>query len=42
MAWSRVLLKKLLGPQLDKKFPVFNGTQRLITTFTRDRHLSLS
>ena len=37
----RVLLKKLTGSQLVKKFPSFYGTQRFITAFTRDRHLSI-
>ena len=32
-AWSRALLKKLIGFQLVKKFPAFNGTWRFITTF---------
>jgi hypothetical protein len=32
--WSRVLLEKLTGPQLVKKFPTFYGTRRFITTFT--------
>ena len=32
----------LTGSQLVKKFPVFYGTQRFITEFTRTRHLSLS
>ena len=40
--WSRVLLEKLTGFQLDKKFPAFYGTQRFITAFTSARHLSLS
>jgi hypothetical protein len=39
---SRVLLEKLIGFQLVKKFPVFYGTQRFIISFTRARHLSLS
>jgi hypothetical protein len=39
---SRVLLGKLTGSQLVKKFPAFYGTQRFITVFTRARHLSLS
>jgi len=39
---SRVLLEKLTGPQLVKKFPAFYGTRRFITVFTRARHLSLS
>ena len=40
--WSRVLLEKLTSSKLVKKFPAFYGTQRLITTFTSARHLSLS
>ena len=40
--WSRVLLEKLTGSQLVKKFPSFYGTWRFIATFTRARHLSLS
>jgi hypothetical protein len=40
--WSRGLLEKLTATQLDKKFPVFYGTRRFITAFTRSRHLSLS
>jgi hypothetical protein len=39
---SRVLLEKLTGSQLVKKFPSFYGTQRCITAFTSARHLSLS
>ena len=39
---SRVLLEKLTGFQLVKKFPAFYGTRRFITTFTSARHLSLS
>jgi len=39
---SRVLLEKLTGPQLVKKFPTFYGTRRFITAFTGARHLSLS
>ena len=39
---SRVLLEKLTGSQLVKKFPAFYGTQRFITAFTSTRHLSLS
>jgi len=37
---SRVLLEKLTGFQLVKKFPAFSGT--LITAFTSTRHLSPS
>jgi hypothetical protein len=39
--WSRVLLEKLTGLQLVKKFPVFYGTRRFITALTRARYLSL-
>ena len=38
--WSRVLLEKLTGFQLVKKFPAFYGTRRFITAFTSARHLS--
>ena len=40
--WSRVLLEKLTGFQLVKKFPAFYGTRRFITAVTSARHLSLS
>ena len=40
--WSRVLLEKLTGLQLLKKFPAFYGTRRFITALTSVRHLSLS
>jgi len=40
--WSRVLLEKLTGSQLVKKFPTFYGNRRFITTLTSARHLSLS
>jgi hypothetical protein len=40
--WSRVLLEKLTGLQLVKKFPAFYGTGRFVTAFTSARHLSLS
>ena len=39
---SRILLEKLTGSQLLKKFPAFYGNRRFITAFTRFRHLSLS
>ena len=39
---SRVLLEKLIGSQLVKKFPAFYGTQRSIIAFTSAHHLSLS
>ena len=38
----RVLLEKLTGLQLDKKFPAFHGTRRFITALTSVHHLSLS
>jgi hypothetical protein len=40
--WSRVLPEKLKRHKILKKFPVFYGTQRFITVFTRACHLSLS
>ena len=40
--WWRVLLEKLTGLQLVKKFPAFHGTRRFITVLTSVRHLSLS
>ena len=40
--WSKVLLEKLIGFQLVKKFPAFHGTLRFITAFTSARHLSIS
>ena len=42
--WSRVLLEKLTGFQLVKKFPAFYGTRTFITAVTSapPRHLSLS
>ena len=39
--WGRVLLEKLTGFQLVKKFHAFYGTRRLITALTSARHLSL-
>ena len=39
--WSRVLLEKLTGLQLVKKFPAFYGTRKFITVFTSARYLSL-
>ena len=38
----RVLLQKLTGLQLVKKFPAFYGTRRFITAPTSFRHPSLS
>ena len=40
--WCRVLLKKLTGLQLVKKFPAFHRTRRFITALTSVRQLSLS
>ena len=40
--WCRVLLEKLTGLQLVKKFPAFHGAQRFINALTSVRHLSLS
>ena len=39
--WCRVLLEKLTGLQLVKKFPAFHGTRRFITALTSVRHVSL-
>ena len=39
---SRVLLEKLTGVQLVKKFSAFYGTRRFITAFTSAGHLFLS
>ena len=39
---EQVLLEKLTGLQLVKKFPAFNETWKFITTFTSARQLSLS
>ena len=40
--WCRVLLEKLTGLQLVKKFPAFHGSRRFITALTSVYHLSLS
>ena len=40
--WSRILLEKLTGFQLVKKFPAFYGTKLFITSFTSAQQLSLS
>jgi hypothetical protein len=37
--WSKVLLEKLTGSQLVKKFPALYGTWRFITAFTSACHL---
>ena len=38
--WSRVLLGKLTGSQLVKKFPAFYVTRKFITAFTTTRSLN--
>jgi len=40
--WSRILLDKLTGSQLLKKFPAFYGIRRFITAFTTVCQLSVS
>ena len=40
--WCRVLLEKLTGLHLVKKFPAFHGTRKFITALTSVRHLSPS
>ena len=40
--WCKVLLEKLTGLQLVKKFPAFHGTRRSITALTSVRYLSLT
>ena len=40
--WCRILLEKLTGLQLVKKFPAFYETRSFITALTSVRHLSLS
>ena len=40
--WCRVLLEKITGLQLVKKFPAFHGTREFITAQTSVRQLSLS
>ena len=40
--WCRVLLEKLTGLQIFKKFPAFHGTRRFITALTSFLQLSLS
>ena len=40
--WCRVLLEKLTGLKLAKKFPAFHGTRSFFTALTSVRHLSLS
>jgi len=38
--WSRVLLEKLTGFQLVKKFPAIYGIRRFTTAFTCPHHLT--
>ena len=40
--WNRVLLEKLRGSQIVKKFPAVYGTRRFITAFTSAHYLSIS
>jgi len=40
--WCSVLLEKLTGLQLAKKFHEFHGTRKIITALTSVHHLSLS
>jgi len=40
--WYRILLEKLPGLQLVKKFPAFHRTRRFITALTSVLHLSIS
>jgi hypothetical protein len=40
MAWFRLAVAS--GPQVVKKFLPFYGSQRVITTFARAHHFSLS
>ena len=40
--WCRVLLQKLTGLQIVKKFPAFHRTRRFINALTSVHHLSLS
>jgi hypothetical protein len=37
--WSRVLLEKITGLQLVKKFPAFYGIQSFITALTSARYM---
>ena len=39
--WSRVLLERLTGLQLVKKFPAFHGTRRFITALKRPPPVSI-
>jgi len=39
---SRVLVEKLTGSQLVKKFPAFYGDRRFTTAFTCALHMSVS
>ena len=42
LTYLRVLLEKLTGLQIVKKFPAFHGTRNFITALTSVRQLSLS
>jgi len=42
ITWSRTLFEKLRVAQLLKKLPVFYGSRRFNTVFTRVRHETLS
>jgi len=37
-SWTRVILEKLIVPQMVKKFPILYGTQRVISVFTSVSH----
>jgi hypothetical protein len=39
--WRRVLLEKLIGSEIVKKFFAFYGTRMFIAAFKSARHLSL-
>ena len=41
-SWSRIILEKLTGSQLSKKFSAFYGTQRFVNVFTTAGYLSLA
>jgi hypothetical protein len=40
--WNKVLLEKLTGSQLVKKFPAFYGPRTFIAAFAGARYLSIS
>jgi len=41
-SWNSVLLEKLTGALLIKKFPAFYGTKRIITLSVTACHMSIS